>query len=185
MPSPATEPAGFKDGWIWVPASDKATQPRTQVLAILRHVGAPIQVALLLSQLSAFRENVNEGSIANVGTALSKAGIIQRDERGWSLLRMDAAPQFASNYLWGPSEVFTPTELAWFRRATIKHVLRALPDGLQAMQIVNHLKNFDWLQASKGKEIVQDDLDALRKEKAIRRVGQSRKWVLSEEATLK
>jgi hypothetical protein len=180
MPSPPGEPHGFKRGWIWVPIEDKACQPKSLVLAVLRRERMPVSISRLIAELRALRETVSEGSIANLGTALQKAKTITRDDMGWFLLDESEAPQLSGEYLWGPKDVFTNTELAWFRRAAIKHVLKSTPDGMQAVQISKYLQDFDWLPATTQKDVVQDDLEFLRRERVVRRIGHSRKWELSQ-----
>lgn len=163
---------------MWVPAHDPAAQVRTLVLAILRREERHVPVKEVVRLVGAFRDKVSDGSIANIGTQLHKAGLIERLPEGWRLLRTDAAPTVSGDYLWGPDSVFGNTETAWYRRAVIHRLLLdVLPDGLQIMQVVTHLGGMRWLRVPKDKGVIQDDIEVMESgpNPLVKRIGNTRK----------
>ena len=174
-PLPAPPPKGYLQDHIYVPI-EKA-QVRALVLGILGEAGDPLPVKTVRARVHAYRGEVSDGSIANIGTALANSKTIDRGEKGWRLLTPDSVPVIANGYLWGPRDVFGPYEAAWWRRYVILHLIRLMPGGLQAQQITDHLNALDWVCVPKDKDAIKADLVSLSGAKLIRRSSNSRKYV--------
>jgi hypothetical protein len=147
---PKSAPINLKPDWMWVPAAYRLTQVKTVIKAILRAHGDAVQVRRVIEELEHLRSDVSAGTVANIGTALSKEGLISRGDDGWRLVSPESAPELADGYLYGPVAVFGDSDIAWFRREAILHLLRVMPSGLQAQQIVGHLESVDWIPDPKG-----------------------------------
>lgn len=173
MEAPARPPEA-EDDWIWLPLNE--TLAVEIVLAVLRAEQRPISATEVAARVQQLVPGTNPGTVYNVGPRLEKAKIIQRDGEGWRLVNPSAAPVLFSAHLWGPSQVFQKYSLAAHRRMVILHLLRALPSGLQAMQIVEQLETCGLCKASANKDLVKADLEYLREQKKIRQVSNTRKW---------
>lgn len=51
--------------------------------------------------------------------------------------------------------------------------------GLQVDQVVEALDSCTWLHATVNKDLVKADIEELREDKKVRRVGASKKWELA------
>lgn len=160
--------------WLWLPI-DQMT-PTGLVRGILRAAAHPLTPKMLIEQLRELRDNINPGSIANIGTRLEQQGSISRTEAGWQLAPNANAPVLYSGNAWGSEELFESYELAAQRRNCIFHVLRVYEDGLQPMQLVKALEGCTWVHASVTKDLIKTDLQTLDQEGRAKRIGNSGKW---------
>ncbi len=122
--------------------------------------------------------SVHRGSIANIGARL-EGKVINRTDDGWTLIDTAKAGVLHAGMLWGPPEIFQKTELAAHRREAILHLLAAQPSGLQIVQIVEQLLGCPWVHAPVNKDLLKADMEELRKDGKVRRVGNSKKWELA------
>lgn len=172
-------PPGAPGDWLAVPVDSMSAQ--TGVLAVLRHKGRPVPVKSVIAEFARLGIEANPGSIANVGTRLVANGVINRSkEDGWSLVDPSTAPILAGQHVWGQSELFTKQELAARRREAIRYLLQRFVDGLQNLQILNRLKELDWLRTPLNKDLVKADMEEMQQAGLIRRLGNSKKWALVE-----
>lgn len=175
-PEPANRPEQAMSDWLWIDARNAT--PTVLVLALLR-ASSPLNVRDVIEGVQQILPDAAKGSINNIGTRLDNDGVISRDDEGWWLVDADSAGILSGGYVWGPAAIFGKPELASHRRDAITHLLGAIRGGLQASQILEHLKTCSWLQAPLNKELVADDIDLLSEQGKIRRRGNSRKWELS------
>jgi hypothetical protein len=175
-PEPGPRPAEATADWLWIDA--RSATPTVLVLALLR-VRSPRPVREVIEGVQQILPDAVKGSINNIGTRLDNDGLISRDDEGWWLIDPDSAGILSGNHIWGPPSVFGKPELASHRRDAITHLLGAIRGGLQAVQILEHLKTCSWLQAPLAKELIQDDIELLAQQGKIRKRGNSRKWELS------
>ena len=177
IPPPAiTRPAGLPDGSVAVPIPEMT--PQTVVLGVLRAaLPDPVPRKQVASEVKARGLEVNDGSIANIGTRLEGYGLISRHDGGWMLTDRSKAPVLNGHYAWGPPEIFTPHELAARRREAIIHVLGHFGAGLQTTQILERLADCAWLKTPLSKDLLKTDMEDLQNQGKIRR-GQMRKWTV-------
>lgn len=170
-------PGGVGDDWIYVPIAE--AMPTTLVLAALNGSPDPVPVKRLCELVARMRQDVNDGSIANIGTRLDKAGVIDRSDGGWKLRDTRKGPIANSEFVWADVLTFAKEDRAAFRRFAITHVLRTWPDGLQIVQITNALReNCPWFPKDipVTKDLVKVDVQLLDQAGQAKLVGHSRKW---------
>jgi hypothetical protein len=173
-------PEGVPDGWVNVPM--EAVNPQTVVLGVLRDATVPMTVKQVVAEVKARgTREVNDGSIANIGTRLEGAHVIERTDDGWALVDRSRAPLLNGPYAWGAPDVFMKQELAARRREAILHVLRMFPAGLMNMQIVERLESCTWLKTPLAKDLIKMDMEDLQRAEKVKRVGNTKKWVLATE----
>lgn len=174
-PDPPPRPTEWQERWIWVPVSDVNTSGL--VRGVLRGAKNPMTPKQIMEAVRGLgKSDVNAGSVANIGTRLSEAGEIMRDDGMWSMIDRARAPVLHEGYAWGPPSAFEKQEVAAYRRMCIIHVLRAQPDGLQPIQLTRTLQHCDWLQAPCSNDLVKFDIQELQESQKIRRVGNTGKW---------
>lgn len=179
-PASHSRPPGVADSWICVPV--KALTPQTLALGILRDASKPMPVKEMVLALHARGVDVHEGSVANMGPRLEHLGIIRRPQgEGWVLTEPHRAPVLKGEYAWGNTDVFNAYEIAARRREAIAHVLNYFRDGLQQVQILTQMEGLAWLKTSLNKDLVKSDIEDLQREGRVRRVGNSKKWTLTED----
>jgi hypothetical protein len=176
-PTPPPRPAEYSDGWIWIGVGD--LMATGCVLGILRLENKPLAPKDLYPKVAAIHPAIGYGTMANIGSRLSDS-LIHRTNEGWALVDKSRAPVLFEKYAWGPIEIFSKHELAAHRRVLILHILSATKTGLQIVQLVEHLSNPLLCHAPVNKDLVKEDLKVLQEENAVRRVGKTRKWVVSE-----
>jgi hypothetical protein len=179
--APVTLPHMSEPDWIWVPVA--ALSPRTLVIGKLRDYWPnPIPGKLLANQMKDEGFTGPHNSIYNIGAKLEEHGLIVRTDAGWVLKEesMPMVPHLADGYAWGPPKVFLAPEIAAFRRGIITHLLSVAPDGLQTVQVVKFLReSTEYTERGLGvpsKDVIEDDLMALEKARAVRRNMRSKKW---------
>lgn len=174
-----TQPENFEVSWIWVPANQCTVN--SLVLAVLRGAAEPMPVPRVIEEVSRAKgEEVNAGSVANVGTRLDKDAILTRDDSGWKLARPDRAPVLHNKHLWASPAVLEKQEVAAHRRMAILHVLREFEGGLQVVQIVQMLKEKSpWLNRDIpcNKDLLKTDMEVLSEQGLVKKQGNSGKWV--------
>lgn len=180
MERPFPFPAGADETWLWIPAG--SAEIKTLVLGLLKANPAGLHsrnVATIIGELA----HTSEGTVANAGTQLSKAGQIVRVDGQWMLAPNTAAPHFEQKFLVGPPAVFRQYDIACFRRMAIKHVLRLMGGlgGLQASQIVELLGRCEWALFPKDKDVIKQDLEQMRARGEIGR-NNAKKWVIREDS---
>jgi hypothetical protein len=176
-PPHVSRPVGVADGWIYVPLP--ALIPQTLAMGVLRSADAPLSPKQVTSRIRELGTEVNEGSVANIGTRLEKEGVIRRTKDGWSLVNAAKAPILNGKYAWGEQAVFTSHEMAARRREAIIYVLSFFRDGLQTAQILTQLENCAWLKTPLSKDLLKADMEELQRSEKVRR-GASRKWIVAD-----
>ncbi len=78
--------------------------------------------------------------------------------------------------------MFMKQELAARRREAVLHILKLFPSGLQNLQIVEQLETCAWLKTPLNKDLMKADIEELKKAGRVKRVGNTNKWALAEEA---
>ena len=176
---PPNKPAEAQADWIWVDVPELTTA--TLALAVLREAGGgPMTASRICDSASRYQPNLNRTSLMNVGPRLD-GKVIKRTPEGWILDDPTKAALIFEARAWGPIDVFLMQDITSFRRSIIRHILQALPSGLMAMQILDQLKKFDYYKFPLNKELVQDDLEAMQTQTAVKRIGNSRKWTLTKD----
>jgi hypothetical protein len=174
---PETPPRPREADSDWISISVKDAYATSMVLALLRDADGPIPPKAILAQVHEIRADIPSGTIYNLGARLDGTSIKRSDE-GWELLTPTTAPILQGDLVWGASDFFSKQELAAHRRDAILHVLGIYPTGQQISQLIEMLKNCAWLKAPVNKELVQDDIEILRKDGKVKRRGNTRKWEL-------
>ena len=170
-------PSHASSDWIWVPMEDM--HATGIVLAILRQAAGPVEPATVTEKVLQHQPDVNPRSVLNIGPR-QEGKLIERTNEGWVLRGdKDRAPVLHKGHAWGPPTVFDKQELAAHRRIMLAHLLDAMPGGLQVVQIVEQLKNLPYCRAPVSKDLVKADLSAMQEVGKVKRVGNTRKWVLS------
>jgi len=179
-PPDITRPAGVPDGWIHVPI--EALGPQTAVLGVLRGASEPMPVKQVVSEVKSRIPSVSDGSINNVGTRLDERNIIARAEDGWRLIDKSRAPLLNGTRAWGADSMFQTQELAARRREAVLHVLSLFPTGLMSAQLLEQMERCAWLKTPLSKDLIKADMEELQETGKVKRSGNSRKWILGEEA---
>lgn len=180
IPPPPKPPAPGEAGptWIWVEAKEMTTQG--VVLGVLRAAnGAALTPGEIVERMQDFKpdQEINAGSVANVGTRLQEARKIHRTDGAWTLTDPSAAPVLYLAHGWGPPEVFQNYEHAAYRRMAVHHVLSLHKAGLQPMQLLSQMEECTWLALPINKDLVKMDLETLAKEgRAEKSAGTGGKW---------
>lgn len=176
------KPPGVADGWISLPIKD-ATPTSVALWALREAGGGPLRAKLVTDRVLGLLPNSSSGTVANVGTKLTEAGLIQRKDEGWHLIDVNRAPILHEGRLWGPIAAFGKYEIAAYRREVELHLLRLAPAGLQTTQILEQLGQCPWLVAGTpvNKEVVQADVEEMKLAGKIRHRGQSKKWEIKPE----
>lgn len=177
-PESPPRPAGAADGWIWIPLRE--ANATSVLLALLKQSVAPVPSKVALEKVTRLRPDVNPGTLYNVVARLPEA--IAKTDEGWQLRVNASSPILGEgdDYIWWEASKFTKQELAAHRRLVIKHLLK-LTGGLQVVQIVTQLVNCDFCSAPASKDLVKADMEAMLKDGIVKRVGNSKKFVLVEE----
>src|SRR2546426_522059 len=162
-------------GADWLSVDIAQVTPTTVVPAVLRQQKGHSRLKDLQGLVLKILPNVSGGSVTNTLSRLRAAGIINRSDDGWFLVKPEAAAVLYDGRLWGPQGVFQKTEIASHRRDVILHVLERFPSGLQVLQVVEQLRACDWLHAPLNKDLVKDDMEALLKARKVRRRGRTKK----------
>ncbi len=171
-------PNEVEDDSIAIPI--KELQATSLVRGVLKGETSPIPTKSVLQRVQRLRPDVSVGTIYNVGARLD-GKVIERSDAGWRLIYPNDAPLLRNEYAWGPASVFNnKQELAVHRRILICDLLRQSAAGLMVMQIVRQLETDSSCQAPVTKDLVKVDMQALKDEGLIRRLGNSRKWTLKE-----
>ncbi len=173
-----TKPPSWQPGWIWVPIA--ATTPGTLALAVLKESGVAMQVKDALQRASELNSKVVSGSFYNVGRRMEESKLIRRSKEGWEVIDRKKAPDLYEGYVWGPAEIFAQQDVTAHRRLLIEHLLRESPGGLMTMQIVRGLEAMNCM-APVAKDLVKVDMEHLASLRKVKRVGNTRKWRLTEE----
>lgn len=177
-PDSPPKPEGVTDEWISIAVVDAT--PTTLLLAILRNKGGVVASREIVTQLTKLQPSVNPGSIFNIFTRLEGKRISRADD-GWQLTNPESAPVLRGDVVWWLPREFTKHEVASHRRAIIKHLLRAMPGGLQVMQLVDQLNGCDYCRAPVNKDLLKGDMEAMQEAGIIKRIGGSKKYVLVDD----
>lgn len=167
--------------WIAVPV--KELTPMVLLLAILRQHNGYVENKALSAGVRRYLPAVNPGSIFNIVARLAQGGVLERSEEGARLINPSNGLILFEKYAWGPVENFGKYELASHRRQLIRQLLSANPGGLQIMQILDQLQESGMCKAPATKDLLKTDMETMRKANQVRRVSNSKKWVLAEERT--
>jgi len=176
VPAPERPPLPEEAESDWVSIRIEDAYPQNVALALLRASGGALPIKELIEEFESRLENVNRGTIYNLGARLDTAKVITRTDGTWELIDLEKAPVLHENLIWAPSTIFNKQELAAHRREAIIHILRIYKAGLQTSQIIEALQNCPWVRAPVNKELVQDDVELLSKAGKIKRRGASKKW---------
>jgi hypothetical protein len=167
-------PDAAKPDWIWLPAP--GASPQTLALAVLRREGGVAAPKKVSDAVAAINSSINARSVYNIGPRLIEAGILERVPQGWRLSDMASAPVIDDGFVWGPAKILNKSEIAYYRREVIVHLLRSSPDGLQTMQITRQLgENPEAKRAPISKDLVKMDMERLKSDGRVRKVN-GRKW---------
>ncbi|MCE9547510.1 MAG: hypothetical protein K8T25_18730 [Planctomycetia bacterium] len=167
-------PVEAAQDWIWVPLNKCV--PMTLVKAFLRANNGPLNPKAIVREVKELLPDATVGGIYNVCPRLEKSKVIERTDDGWKLVKSEEAPVILDGYAWGPVEVFQSYEHTFRRREIILHILRHSQGGLQIVQLVNQMRAFGYYKGTVNKDLVKGDIETLRAEKQIKRIGGSRKW---------
>lgn len=182
----ATRPPSVPPDWLWV--RTREATPATLALAYLRERGSPTLSSVIAEGLSerlqALGRSLNPGSVFNA-LARMEGLSLRRDEAGaWSLLKPDDAPFLADEFVWGLPSSFQDFELSAIRREAIRQVLSQAGDGLMQMQIVEVLDEWKKKKVLAGvaisKDVVKADLDWLRSHDEIKKLTNTRRWIMNK-----
>lgn len=171
---PNEKPEVYEPGWIWVPLSDST--PTTLALGILR--SNPRLGKDLCDRVAQIRPETSAGTVYNLLARLRGSEVEQDDQKWWRRVNPNAPPVMTENYAWGLPKVFSKPELAAHRRLWIRFVLED-SGGLLASQIQQRIDGFG-LTMPTAKDQIKADLDVMKLEGDIVRVGNSRKWALKK-----
>lgn len=167
-----------KSDWIWVPL--ESLRPQTLALAIMREHNAPVRPKDLHEMVCKRRgDDISAGVIYNIGPRL-EGSIIERDERGWTLIDSTKVPLLYRGAAWGPSDAFEKQEAAAYRRWHIVSLLEEWTNGLLVSQIVSQLKDRLPPGIPGQKDAVKADMAAMQAEGIVKRYGSKGKWTLTE-----
>ncbi len=176
-PERGNVPSGAEPDWISIPLTDGIVA--TLTLALLRANG-PMKSKDVQDRIVDLKPETKPGSVANVGTRFKANATIMSTPDGWQLLKPESAAIIHEGKLWGPAVVFTPPELATYRREAILHILKYFASGLQVVQIVQEINSCDWwTSGTVNKDMLKADLPILAELGKLIQVGQSRKWKLA------
>lgn len=173
------KPAAAGDDWVFVPMD--GAYPMTLVKALLRNSGGAMKPRELVDAIQSLRPELGSGGVYNTGPRLEKAGIIEKSDHGWVLVEEDTGPILTNEGVWGHPKELQKQEVAAHRRALLVHVLSLYKSGLQVVQIVEQLKGCIQCKAPVTKDLVKADMLALQEEKRVKRAGNSKKWVLTNQ----
>jgi hypothetical protein len=174
---PDIVPEGVNPEWVSIPV--KKAIASSLVLACLRMNGGTVRVREIVDFVSAILPEIVKGTIANIGTRFVADGTVSRGDEGWVLLKREAAGVIVGDRYWAPSSVMQKQELATHRREAILHTLQTYKSGLQTVQIVERLREFEWVKAPVNKDLLKGDMDVLVVEGKVRHSGNSKKWILA------
>jgi hypothetical protein len=176
VPPPETppRPAEWQEGWIWVPAREATVA--TLVRAILRRENMRMTPKAIAEAVDKIKDEVSHGTIANIGTRLTKAEQIERADGAWKLINPHTAPVLHDGYVWGDMASMDDEDIAKHRRILMVHVLRAQPDGLQIIQLTRAMETCEWVRTPLSKDLVKTDLHTLAETGKVKRVGNAGKW---------
>jgi hypothetical protein len=177
-PRRKSHPVEATDDWISVELSELSAT--SLVLAVLRAAAKPVIAKDVIEMVTEINPHIPRGSIHNIGTRLG-GKLINRTDDGWSLIDPSKAGIISDGYLWGPKDIFDKTEIAAHRREAILCILKGFQSGLQTVQIVDQLRGTKWMQAPASKDLVKGDMDLLEAHNRVRRISNSRKWVVRED----
>jgi hypothetical protein len=176
LPSPE-RPEGAASDWIWVEVSELNTT--NLCLATLRmHGGGPMTATDVYERALRYNPKANRISIMNAGVRIDGESIRRSDE-GWNLIDASKAPLIQGQYAWGPMGIFHNTEIAAYRRTIVRHIIKCSGGGLMVMQVVDRLRNQDQRFAV-SKELISDDLERMQFNGQVKKIGNSRKWILTD-----
>jgi hypothetical protein len=150
--------------------------PVNLALAVLAASGVEMAPKAALTEARKVWPDVVSGSFYNVGTRLERDGLIRKTDSGWAIVDASKAPVINVGYAWGPVAIFSRWEVASHRRELILHLLGDR-GGQMIMQIVAALAK-DGCKAPVTKDLVKVDMQCLQKDEKVKRVGNSKKWVL-------
>lgn len=164
----------------WLSISVKEAMPTSIVKAALRAANEPIPARKMVDIVTSILP-VPAGTVYNVGPRLEASKLILRSKQGWLLISKEQGGVLHDGFLWGPEGIFEKTEIAAHRREAILHLLQCNRSGLQVAQLVEHLQSCKWVHAPVNKDLLKGDIEELRKDGKVRRVGNSKKWEASDE----
>jgi hypothetical protein len=170
-----SRPPGVEDNWLSVQIGEASSTGLVQ--AVLRSLESPMKAKDVIEKVIKINPKIPRGSVHNIGTRLDGT-IIRRSDEGWSLIHPETAAIIHEGFLWGPKSVFDKTEIAAHRREAILHILNCFAGGLQNQQIVEQLKGCDWVHAPSSKDLVKADMELLEAHNKVRRISNSRKWIV-------
>jgi hypothetical protein len=175
-PPTPPRPAGAKPDWIWVPLAELTTQ--SLILCLLRDWNGPVPSQALFEQMQEFDPDVNHGSVLNAGARMDGT-LIERSKEGWQVIDKTKVPEQVGPNAWGPLSVFQPSEVTFYRRGLIRHILQANGRGMQLIEVYHRLKDSGFLPGT-GKDQVKGDLEALDAKGEIRAYGpvNRSRWVV-------
>jgi hypothetical protein len=176
-PDVHSKPPEASPDWIFIQADQVTTT--ALVLAVIREAKRPIRHKEIIARVTKLSPNLPSGSISNVGTRLF-GKIIDRAKEGWTLIDETSAPVLHNGWVWGPAPIFDKQDLAAHRRDAVLHLLGCNSGGLQLVQIVEQLRNCDWVKAPVNKDLLKADLDVLAEAGKIKRRGNSKKWEIAQ-----
>lgn len=171
-------PAEASDDWISIATQDVAATNLT--LAVLRSANGPVRASDVADLVSSINPDVTRGAISNIGTRLNGT-LISRTEDGWTLTDKSKAGIICDGYFWGPVDIFEVQEKAAHRREAILQILLNFVSGLQIVQLVEQLRGCSWMKAPASKDLLKLDLEVLQRNHKVRRISNSKKWVLEKE----
>jgi hypothetical protein len=108
---------------------------------------------------------------------LKEAGIIEGDNRAWSILNRSLGGIFAGDYLWSEPENLNIYDWAAIRREAILLVLSEHA-GLTNAAITKSLEICKWLKAPVTPHLVKADLRSLENDKLVQQDFGTKEWSL-------
>jgi hypothetical protein len=146
------------------------------VLAFLNE-GKSVPIKEIIKRVKEIHPDSNEGSIYNLAMQEKR---IEKTDDGWKLKDGAEAPILFKNHIWSPARLFQKQDLAAFRRMAVIYLLNVSPDGLQIMQVYRQLREAGWLNTPLSKDLIKADLFLLKTEKKVKRLGNSKKWIINK-----
>ena len=172
-------PVEAKEGWVWLPITEALTI--SLVKAVLRGEEGPVKPKDVIDRIADLRNDLASGGVYNSAPRLIRDEIIEKVDGMWRLIAPDRCPVIKDVHLWGNPENLQKQEVAAHRRLLIVHLLEVFPGGLQVLQVVEQLKKMEQCKSPVTKDLVKADMTAMQDDKRVKRAGNSKKWVLTNQ----
>lgn len=172
-PFPASEIATDEQAVVCVKVQEASL--RTLTLAVLEGSTVPMVAAEINRIVRSLRPSTPSNSVYNLLRHIGVNGLAYFAAGGWSIARGRSVVSFQGQYISGPPHHLMAQDLAANRREVVLFLLKQQP-GLRVMQITRCLSGLAWLQAPVNKNLIQCDLEDLRKRELAIRLNPSKQW---------